>query len=118
MAGHPGVVKLDGISAKLATPQPDVPGEAEAKSAFFRNSGKADLGRRVIVATEDGRRYALRIMSRQPLTDQALPDRQTSANMVPASSAHMINLVSGRWLYRITVEALDSPPALAVQQNL
>jgi hypothetical protein len=112
------VVKLNGVSAKISAVKPDVPGEAEAKSAFFRNSEKADLGRRVVVATEDGRRYALRIISRQPLTDQALPDQKLNANMVPASSAHMISIVAGRWLYRIGVEEIESEPVLAVQQSL
>jgi hypothetical protein len=30
----------------------------------------------------------------------------------------MISIVSGRWLYRIAVEELESQPVLAVQQSL
>lgn len=110
------VAKLSGINANVGMNVG--PNEVEARQAFFRESGKeARPGQEVIVKTEDGRRFALTIARRMPLTDQAV-QRSEALSVVPVGRERTLILNWGNWQYEIEAEPLEAEPQLAVQQNL
>jgi hypothetical protein len=114
------VSRLDGVSATVndgsAGHKPDA--NAARNALFGGNQPDVSPGHEVILSTDDGRRYALRIAGRTPITDQAVPDNIGALNLLAASGPDTITVVWRNWLYVITAEELGVEPVLAVQQSL
>lgn len=114
------VAKLNGVSADLnvAADRADVD-EGEARNAFFGNGGKDPApGQKVVLKTDDGRRFSLKVARRIPLTDQSVPETDGIVSVVPVSGARTMTYSWGNWRYVIEVEELDAQPPVAVQQSL
>jgi hypothetical protein len=116
--------RFTGISAQLARTVDNRVSLAaitanEAEQAFFdAPSGMLKVGHEAEFITKDGRRLVLRIVSRQPIADQAMPDNARIMNIAPASTATVINFAWGQWLYGVEIEDRGLERGIAVQKSL
>lgn len=119
-AAGAAVAKLKGVSADVgAGRKPSGPDEAEARKAFFGDSAiDVSPGREVVLTTDDGRRFMLRVARRMPLTDQMLPKDGQTKHIVRAANGHLITFAWGDWQYLVEAKELSARPPVAVQQNL
>jgi hypothetical protein len=119
-----GIPRFEGVSAELR--QNSFP-PADAKEFSVADAERA-LGRGTIASlnpgveaefvTRDNRRVAVRVVSREPIVDQAVPDNSRVMEIAPASTAAMISFVWGPWLYRVEVQDKGIEPKVVVQKML
>ncbi len=118
------VAHLNGVSAEVgqsgpAQPYVQVFSASDAERAFA-GAPYASLkaGFQTEFVTKERRRVALRIVSREPIVDRALPDTSRLMHIVPASTANVSAFVWGPWLYRVEVEDRGLEPEIVVQKVL
>ncbi len=116
------VARLKGVSAELrpsSLPEPcaKIFSASDAARAFA-GAPYASLkaGFKTEFVTKEHRRLALRIVSRQAIVDQAVPDNERLVDLVPASTANLVTFVWGPWLYRVEVEDKGPEPEVVVQK--
>jgi len=117
------VAQLAGVSAELrqnaAGPQTKLLSAGDAERALASAPyDKLKTGYRVEFVNKDHHRVALRIVGRQPVTDEAVPDNARLMDMAPASTANRVSFVWGPWLYTVEVEDKGVEPEIAVQSVL
>jgi hypothetical protein len=114
------VARLGGVNATAQSRAvAALPDATAARNAFFSNNKRHIApGHEVVLSAADGRRFALRIAGRTPITDQAHPNENHALNVLPASAKDVITVTWGNWRYVIEVEEIKSEPVLAVQQSL
>lgn len=117
------VAQLSGVSAELrqntAGPQAKLLSAGDAERALASAPYESlKNGYRVEFVNKDHHRVALRIVGRQPVTDQAVPDNAQLMDMAPASTANRVSFVWGPWLYTVEVEDKGVEPEIAVQSVL
>lgn len=77
-----------------------------------------DVGFEAEFVTRDGHRKWLRILSRNLIVDQVIPDNGRLMEIAPASSADIITFAWGRWIYRAQVEDRGFESETMVQKVL
>ena len=119
-----GIARLKGVSAELR--------ENDLSQKEARDFSVADaehvLGHVTIASlkpgaeaefiTRDHHRMAVRVISREPIVDQAVPDNARIMDIAPASTATIVRFVWGPWLYRVEVQDKGIEPAVVVQKVL
>jgi len=118
------VAHLNGVSAELrqsgpAQPYVQVFSASDAERAFA-GAPYASLkaGFQTEFVTKERRRVALRIVSREPIVDRAVPDKSRLMHIVPASTANVSAFVWGPWLYMVELEDRGVEPEVVVQKVL
>jgi hypothetical protein len=112
------VAHFKGVSAQLGQAA-KVFTASDAERAFADASlGIMKVGFETEFVTRSRRRIWLRILSRDPIVDQAIPDNSRLMDITPASSANIITFAWGRWLYRAQIEDRGFEPDVVVQKVL
>jgi hypothetical protein len=103
------------------------PAQLDTKEFTFTDAERA-LGRATIASlkpgveaefvTKDHRRVAVRVVSREAIIDQAVPDNAYIMGIAPASTASTVSFVWGPWLYRVEVQDKGTEPKVVVQKVL
>lgn len=116
------VARLNGVSAELSGTS-----SAEAKLSIANNAALAfnraprsslKAGFRTEFVTKDHHRVAIRVIRREPITDQAVPDKSRLMDIVPASTANTVRLPWGDWTYVAEFEDKGVEPEVVVQEVL
>jgi hypothetical protein len=112
------VARLKGVSAELGRSGSQF--SASDAALAFGGTPRASLkaGFKTEFVTKDHRRVAIRILQRDRITDQAVPDNARLMDIVPASTANTVSFVWGSWLYVAEVQDKGIEPAVAVQEVL
>jgi hypothetical protein len=110
------VARFRDVSAQLGrgTISDQLPKMLVADASFIGLS----VGFEAEFLTKERRRVWLRILSRDPIADQVVPDNARLMEISPASSAGMISFVWGRWIYRAQIEDRGFEPEVVVQKVL
>ncbi len=118
------VAQLKGVSAELgrtghSPSNAKLVSASDAKLAFGGASGASlKAGFQTECVTKDHHRVAIRIVRREAIVDQAVPDNARLMDIVPASTANTLSFVWGAWLYVAEVEDKGVEPDVAVQEVL
>ncbi len=118
------VARLKGVSAELRQDSGTQSGAkafsaSDAQRAFAgANYASLNTGFQTEFVTKEHRRVALRIVSRQPIVDRAVPDNARLMDFVPASTAKAVKFVWGQWLYMAEVEDKGVESGVVVQKVL
>lgn len=122
MPGSP-VARFEGVSAELRDS-----GKAKIQSAkltelanrAFSDASSTPLrvGLRAEFAAADGHRLVFRIIRRDPVTDEPVPDNSRMMNIAPASTAHVVSFIWGQWRYSVEIQDHGRDPEIAVQKSL
>ncbi len=120
--GRLQTARFNGVSAQLKVAE-----NAKATKVFSAGdaeqlildipSSRLQVGYRSEFVTSDGRRLALRVVRRQLVTDQVVPDNARIMDIAPASTAPVVSFVWGQWRYDVEIKDLGSDN-LAVQKSL
>ncbi|MGA7324514.1 MAG: hypothetical protein WBX25_08560 [Rhodomicrobium sp.] len=111
------VVRLKGVSAEIrrasvTQDKVQVFSVSDAERAFA-DATPVSLkpGFETEFMTKDGHRASLRIVSREPIVDLALPNDRRMMDIVLASTGKTVSFAWGPWLYRaeITDKGADAP---------
>jgi hypothetical protein len=128
-AGPPrqAIARFKGISAELRESNSPQLAHLDAKEFSAAYAGHA-VGRAAIASlkpgveaefiTKDHRRVAVRVVSREPIVDQVVPDNSRIMGIAPASTAATVSFVWGPWLYRVEIQDRGVEPEVVVQQVL
>jgi hypothetical protein len=121
------IARLKGVSAELRENSAVQPAQLDAKEFTFTDAERA-LGRATIASlkpgveaefvTKDHRRVAVRVVSREAIIDQAVPDNAYIMGIAPASTASIVSFVWGPWLYRVEIQDKGTEPKVVVQKVL
>jgi hypothetical protein len=121
------IARLKGVSAELRENNPLQLAQLDAKEFSVTDAERA-LGRAAIASlkpgveaefiTKDHRRVAVRVVSREAIIDQAVPDNTRIMGIAPASTATMVSFVWGPWLYRVEMQDKGFEPQVVVQKVL
>jgi hypothetical protein len=124
---RPAIARLKGVSAELRENGPMQLAQLDTKEFNFTDAERA-LGRATIASlkpgveaefiTKDHRRVAVRVVSREAIIDQAVPDNAYIMRIAPASTASMVSFVWGPWLYRVEIQDKGTEPQVVVQKVL
>jgi hypothetical protein len=68
--------------------------------------------------SKEGHRVAFRIVSREPIGDQIIPDHEQVLVPTPASTARLVNFAWGPWLFRAELEDRGPDAEIVVQKVL
>ncbi|MGO9484830.1 MAG: hypothetical protein ACLPX9_09655 [Rhodomicrobium sp.] len=118
------MAQLKGVSAELgrtghSPSNAKLVSASDAKLAFGGASGASlKAGFQTECVTKDHHRVAIRIVRREAIVDQAVPDNARLMDIVPASTANTLSFVWGAWLYVAEVEDKGVEPDVAVQEVL
>jgi hypothetical protein len=117
------VMRFKGVSAELSSSRMHLPdahvfSASDAERVFAESTASLKTGFQSEFVTKEGRRVALRIVGRQPIADQALPDDERMMLITPASTAKLVSFVWGTWLYRVELEDKGAEPEVVVQKIL
>ena len=118
------VARLKGVSAEVgqtgsAASEAHLLSASDAALAFGRTPRAGlKVGFKTEIVTKDHRRIAIRILQRERITDQAIPDNARLMNIMPASTANVVSFVWGSWLYAAEIEDKGIEPDVAVQEVL
>jgi hypothetical protein len=118
------VVRFKGISAELGPTMIVEPVGAKFTSKDAEHAIAAgrfanlNIGFQAEFITPDRHRYSLRIVGRDPIIDQQVPDNRTLSSITRASTANIVTFVWGDWLYRAEVQDKGFDPEIAVQKIL
>jgi hypothetical protein len=121
------IARLKGVSAELRDNDSAQMAQLDTKGFSVTDAERA-LGRATIASlkpgveaefvTKDHRRVAVRVVSREAIVDQAVPDNAYIMGFAPASTATMVSFVWGPWLYRVEVQDKGVEPKVVVQKVL
>jgi hypothetical protein len=121
------IARLNGVSAELRENNPPQLAQLDAKE-FSVTDAKRALGSATIAhlkpgvevefITNDHRRVAVRVVSREAIVDQAVPDNAYIMSIAPASTANLVSFVWGPWLYRVEVQDKGAERKVVVQKVL
>jgi hypothetical protein len=121
------IARLKGVSAELHENSAPQLAQLNARAFSVADAGGA-LGRAAIASlkpgveaefvTKDHRIVAVRVVSREAIIDQAVPDNAHIMEIAPASTAATVSFVWGPWLYRVEVRDKGTEPAVVVQNVL
>jgi hypothetical protein len=121
------IARLNGVSAELRENNSPQLARLDAKEFSLTDAERA-LGRATIAnlkpgveaefITNDLRRVAVRVVSREAIVDQAVPDNAYIMRIAPASTATLVSFVWGPWLYRVEVRDKGAEPKVVVQKVL
>lgn len=124
MAQLRGVARFEGVSAELGasagsalTPHLFTARDAQ-RALADRQYANIQVGFHTEFVTKDRHRIALRIVSRAPIVDQAVPDNSRMMQVTPVSTANLVSFVWGQWLYRAEIEDKGFEPDIVVQKVL
>ncbi|MBI4724135.1 MAG: hypothetical protein HY765_03835 [Rhodomicrobium sp.] len=120
---HQAIARFKGVSAEVrqaATGQAGKAFSASDAQQAFADASFATLkaGFRTEFVTKGRRRIAIRIVSREPVSDQSVPDNARIMAIAPASTAKTAAFVWGPWLYIAEVEDKGPEPEIVVQKVL
>jgi hypothetical protein len=123
-AGRHAIARFKGVSAEVRNaglPQADahILKASDAAQAFARAPYTAlKVGFQTEFVTKEHRRVALRIVRRDPVGDQVVPDNARLMDVVPVSSATTLAFIWGPWLFRAEIEDRGFEPDMVVQKVL
>ena len=89
--------------------------------ALTGDSGRAPVSTRTTSWVAKSRTVfgrQIRIVGRDAIVDQQVPDNRTLSSITRASTANIVSFVWGDWLYRAEVEDKGFDPEIAVQKIL
>ncbi|HZV20521.1 MAG TPA: hypothetical protein VE986_03150 [Hyphomicrobiales bacterium] len=117
------VVRLNGISAEIGRSVVEPAARSftarDAERAIAKSGyGELSVGFQSEFVTRNRRRIAMRIVAREPIIDQTVPDNRRVTMLTPASTANMVSFVWGPWLYRAVIEDRGVEPDVVVQKVL
>jgi len=117
------VVHFRGVSAELSAPQSTDSAQSfsasDAERVFASLSSSALApGFESEFVSKEGRRMAVRIVSRDPAGDQIIPDHEQLMVATPASTSKLVSFVWGPWLYRAELEDKGVDAEIVVQKVL
>jgi hypothetical protein len=118
------VARLQGVNAELtAVPVPlsdeDVFTASDAERVFAASSASLiNIGLHSEFVTKDGRRLAVRIVSRDLIGDQIISETGKLVAVTPASTAKLASFVWGPWRYQAEIEDKGPEPEIVVQKLL
>ena len=115
---HGAVARFEGVSAELGQPGAKLftaSDAAQALSAAPHASLKPGFQTQFAAGNH---RFALRIVNREAISDQAFPDNSRLMSIVPATTANAVTFVWGTWLYTVEVEDLGAAREVVVQNVL
>jgi hypothetical protein len=121
------IARFEGVSAELRESNRPQLAHLDTTAFSAGDAGHA-LGRAAIASlkpgveaefiTRDHRRVAVRVVSREPIVDQAVPDNAHIMGIAPASTAALVSFVWGPWLYRVEIQDRGVESEVVVQQVL
>jgi hypothetical protein len=120
---HRSIARIKGVSAQR---RPDKAEQAslvvtasDAERALSGTSFAAlNVGFNTEFLTQERHRIALLIVSREPITDRAIPDNARLMQVTETSTSNVISFVWGRWLYKAEIEDRGVEPEVVVQKVL
>jgi hypothetical protein len=121
------IARFKGVSAELRENIPSQVAQLDAKAFSvadaehaLRHASIASLkpGVEAEFITKDHRRIVVRVVSREPIVDQAVPDNARIMDIAPASTAAIVSFVWGPWLYRVEVQDKGVEPEVVVEKVL
>jgi len=119
---RPQVTRFKGVSAERKSDEsPVVPvlSSSDALKAFAEApSSHLKPGLYTEFVTSDRRRLALLIVSRQPITDQVVPDNSKLMAITEASTGNLVSFAWGRWIYRVEIQDKGIEPDAVVQKRI
>ncbi|WKW49583.1 hypothetical protein [Rhodomicrobium lacus] len=118
---QPAVTRFKGVSAERKSdemPVTPVLSSSDARKAFA-DAPSAHLrpGLYTEFVTNDHRRLALVIVSREPITDQVIPDNARLMSITEAGTGNVVSFAWGRWIYRVAIEDKGMEPEAPVVQK-
>ena len=123
-ASFAGVSHLSGVSAQLAGSNERAVARtmlaSQSAANVFPEKLLANLriGLETEYDNEDGRRFGLRIVDKQPITDQVVPNNADIMKVAPASTNDIVYFIWGQWKFGVAIEDRGEEPHLAVQKSL
>ena len=85
---------------------------SDARSRTLRVGGQTQF------ISSDGHRIVLRILRRDPISDEPVPDNRRMMQIAPASTANVVSFVWGQWRYAVEIEDRDRNSEIVVQKSL
>jgi hypothetical protein len=116
--------RFEGVSAEIrrddvAAPAPRMFTSNDAKQAFGDEAFVSlRIGFQTEFVTKDRHRFALRVVSREPIIDQPVPDNKSLVTIAPASTARVVAFIWGQWLYSAEIEDKGVELEIVVQKVL
>ena len=123
LRGHVSIARFEGVSAQRrsdkAEPAEQILTTSDARrvlaSAPF---GSLKPGFQAEFLSRERHRIALRIVSREPIFDRAIPDNPRLMNFTEASTANVMTFAWGNWIYKAEIEDKGVEPDVVVQKVL
>lgn len=116
------VAHLKGVSAELGQSglqQADAISASDAELALASAPHKSlKAGFETEFVTKEHRRFAIRVVRRERITDRAIPDNTRLRDIVPASTANTVSFAWGSWLYTAEIVDKGLEPQVVVQEVL
>ncbi|KAI93834.1 hypothetical protein T281_14335 [Rhodomicrobium udaipurense JA643] len=118
---RPAVTRFRGVSAERKSDQMPVTPVLSSSDALkaFADAPSAHLrpGLYTEFVTNDHRRLALLIVSREQITDQVIPDNAKLMAITEAATGNVVSFAWGRWVYRVAIEDKGMEPEAPVVQK-
>ncbi|MBT3070373.1 hypothetical protein KKP04_05775 [Rhodomicrobium sp. Az07] len=118
---RPAVTRFREVSAESKSDETSLTPVLSSNDALkaFADAPSAHLrpGLYTEFVTHDHRRLALLIVSREPMTDQVIPDNAKLMAITQAGTGNVVSFAWGRWIYRVAIEDKGIEPAAPVVQK-